>query len=143
MEPDLKLISGVCLSADRTDQSLLFNKQRKCCKSRWSLSHPWSPSLQRKPEALLAGLWCPWSLVNSLIKALLACLLSLFRHTTPGRVQVVPDLFHLTFFEATVLQGTIRALELVLDLCPDPGLTTVLSQRSTKMSMDSVAWHWS
>ena len=55
-------------------------------------------------------------LVTSLTKTLLARLLSLAGETTLGRVPVVPNFFHFTIIQATVLLGTLKASEIVYTL---------------------------
>ncbi|KAJ8404132.1 hypothetical protein AAFF_G00344820 [Aldrovandia affinis] len=89
------------------------------------------PSLQRNSEALLVA---TGFLVTSLTKAFLAWLLSLAGWPALRRVMVVPNVFHFTMMEPTVLLGTFNALEMFLYPSPDLCLNTILSQRSIESS---------
>ena len=75
-------------------------------------------------------------LVTSLIKVLLARLLSLVRQPALGRVWVIPYSFHFLMMELTVLLGTFNTLEVVLYPSPDVGLLTILSRSFTDSSLD-------
>lgn len=69
--------------------------------------------------------------LTSLTKALFSWMPNLAGRPSLGRFKVVPIFFHFKIIEATVLLGTLEALEIVLYPCLDLCLATIWSQRST------------